>query len=180
MTHIGCRVRTEISKLIDICLCFWYLFMFLISVYVSQFWSKSFTLSHCQKMYSSWTHLATMVTPLQKDPIALFWASASLPALTQCSEIVFVTECVDWGEKQVYVNISLSSLVSISTLSFIYKYEDNQKYLRPYEDPVPVVEDITGMRILKVAFLLFGGDEKRAESGSYCPSSNSFLAPQVL
>ena len=43
---------------------------------------------------------------------------------------------------------------------FIYKYEDNQKYLRPYEDPVPVVEDITGMRILKGAFLLFGGDEK--------------------
>ena len=50
-----------------------------------------------------------------------------------------------------------------------------QKYLRPYEDPVPVVEDITGMRILKGAFLLFGGDEKRAESGSYCPSSNSFF-----
>ena len=36
-----------------------------------------------------------------------------------------------------------------------------QKYLRPYEDPVPVVEDITGMRILKGAFLLFGGDEKK-------------------
>ena len=65
-----------------------------------------------------------------------------------------------------------------STLSFIYKYEDNQKYLRPYEDPVPVVEDITGMRILKVAFLLFGGDEKSDKSGSYCPSSNSFLAVQ--
>ena len=30
-----------------------------------------------------------------------------------------------------------------------------QKYLRPYEDPIPVVEDITGRRILKVAFLLF-------------------------
>ena len=83
---------------------------------------------------------------------------------------VFLTECVDLGENQVNVNISLSSLVLILTLSFIYKYEDNQKYLRPYEDPVPVVEDITGMRILKGAFLLFGGDEKRAESGSCCPS----------
>ena len=30
-----------------------------------------------------------------------------------------------------------------------------QKYLRPYEDPIPVVEDITKRRILKVAFLLF-------------------------
>ena len=52
--------------------------------------------------------------------------------------------------------------------------KEGQKYLRPYEDPIPVVEDITGRRILKVAFLLFGGDEKSAESGSYCPSSNSF------
>ena len=128
-------------------------------------------------MHSSSTHLATMVTPLQKDPIALFWASASLPALAQGSEIVFVSECLDWGDKQVNVNISQASLVPISTLSFIYKYVDNQYYLRPYEDPVPVVEDITVRRILKVAFLLFAGDEKIVESGSYWPSSNSFFKP---
>ena len=34
--------------------------------------------------------------------------------------------------------------------------KEGQKYLRPYEDPIPVVEDITGRRIVKVAFLLFG------------------------
>ena len=110
MTHICCRVCTEISKSIDIYL------MFLIKIFHSVI----------KKMHSSWTHLATMVTPLQKDPIALFWADASLPALAQGSEIVFVSECLDWGDKQVNVNISQASLVPISTLSFIYKYVDSE------------------------------------------------------
>ena len=55
-----------------------------------------------------------MVTPLQKDPIALFWADASLPALTQGSEIVFVTECIDWGEKKLILTyIIFGSYINI-------------------------------------------------------------------